>query len=264
MTANKTPRIQHDTPTKNRFIGAMEATGKLRQSAAKYGIKSSTASDIWTKYKKTGTTRNRPRSGRPPKLTDRAHRLVVRNCVKDRRKPFQLIAQEANMGISEHIVRNAAAAAGYHRRVAREVPFLTALQKKKRVAWAKEFERFGPYEWGNVIWSDECYIHLDDHHGRVYVTRRANEVYKENCVVPTFKQSSVRVMVWACIMEGRKGPLVVLKYPGGRGGGMTGRRYISQVLEAHLFTFYHQMKENRPEVVFQQDGAPSHTSKLTK
>jgi transposase len=65
-------------------------------------------------------------------------------------------------------------------------------------------------------------------------------------------------------MEGRKGPLVVLKYPGGRGGGMTRQRYISQVLEAHLFTFYHQMKENRPEVMFQQDGAPSHTSKLMK
>ncbi|KIJ93820.1 hypothetical protein K443DRAFT_12578 [Laccaria amethystina LaAM-08-1] len=70
MTVNKTARVQHDTPTKNRFIGAMEATGKLRQSAAKYGIKPSTASGIWTKYKDTGTTKNRPRSGRPPKLTD--------------------------------------------------------------------------------------------------------------------------------------------------------------------------------------------------
>ena len=42
MTVNKTTRVQHDTPTKNKFIGAMEATGKLRQSAAKYGIKPST------------------------------------------------------------------------------------------------------------------------------------------------------------------------------------------------------------------------------
>jgi transposase len=65
-------------------------------------------------------------------------------------------------------------------------------------------------------------------------------------------------------MKGRKGPLVVLEYPGGRGGGMTGKRYISQVLEAHLCAFYHQMKEERPKVMFQQDGAPSHTSKLTK
>ena len=41
-------------------------------------------------------------------------------------------------------------------------------------------------------------------------------------------------------------------------------RYISQVLEAHLNSFYHQMKEERPTIKFQQDGAPSHTSKLAK
>jgi transposase len=264
MTANKTTRVQHDTPVKNRFIGAMEATGKLRQSGAKYGIKASTVSDIWTKYKNTNTTKNQPRSGRPSKLTDRAQRLVVRNCIKDRQKPFQKVAQESNMNISERLVRNVAVDTGYHRRVARKVPFLTALQKKKRLAWAKEFKSFSPHKWGNLIWSDECYIHLGDHNGRVYVTRRADEEYNENCVIPTFKQSSVCVMVWGCIMNGRKGPLVVLEYPGGRGGGMTGRRYVSQVLEAHLCTFYHHMKEERPEVIFQQDGAPSHTSKLAK
>ena len=242
----------------------MEPTGMLPQSAAKYGIKPSTASGIWTKYKNTGTTKNHPCSGCPLKLTDPAQRLVVWNCVKDRRKPFQQVVQDTNMDISECIIHNAAADAGYHRCVARKVPFLTALQKRKRVVWAKEFKSFGARQWGNVIWSDECYVDLDDHSGRVYVTRRADKEYDDNCVIPTFKQSSVQVMVWGCIMKGRKGPLVVLEYPGGRGVGMTGQRYISQVLEAHLGTFYNQMKEERPEVMFQQDGAPSHTSKLTK
>ena len=144
------------------------------------------------------------------------------------------------------------------------MPFLTALQKRKRVAWAEEFKSFDVHQWKNLIWSDECYVHLDDHSGCVYVTRRADEEYDENCVIPTFKQSSMQVMVWGCVMKGRKGPLAVLEYPGGRGGGMTGQWYISQVLEAHLHTFYDQMKEERPEVMFQQDGAPSHTSKLAK
>jgi hypothetical protein len=67
------------------------------------------------------------------------------------------------------------------------VPFLTALQKKKRVAWVKEFKGFGPYQWGNLIWSDECYVHLSDNCGQVYVTCCANEEYDENCVIPTFK-----------------------------------------------------------------------------
>ena len=117
---------------------------------------------------------------------------------------------------------------------------------------------------GGYKWSDECFIHLNDKSGRVYVTHCANEEYDENCVIPTFKQSSVHVMFWGCVMKGRKGPLVVLEYTRGRGGGMTGQRYISQVLEAHLNSFYHQMKEERPGVMFQQDGAPSHTSKLAK
>ena len=264
MAVNKTTYVQHDTPTKNWFIGAMEATGKLGESAAKYGIKPSTASNLWTKYKNTGTTKNLPHSGRPPKLSDHGRRLVVQNCVNERRKPFQQIAHDSMMNISEHTVRDVAADAGYHRRVARKVPFLSALQKRKRIAWANEFRDFGAQEWWNLMWSDECYIHLDDKSGRVYVTHRANEEYDENCVIPTFKQSSVCVMFWGCIMKGRKGPLVVLEYPGGKGGGMTAQRYISQVLEAHLNSFYHQMKEERPAVKFQQDGAPSHTSKLAK
>ena len=70
MTVNKTALVQHDTPTKNRFIGAMEATGNLRQSAARYGIKPSTVSDLLTKYKNTGTMKNCPHSGNPPKLSD--------------------------------------------------------------------------------------------------------------------------------------------------------------------------------------------------
>ena len=144
MTANKTARIQHDTPTKNRFIGAMEATGKLRESAATYGIKPSTASNLWTKYK------NILCSGHPPKLSDWGKWLVVRNCLKDCRKPFQQVAQDTGMNISEHVVWDVAADAGYHRRVARKVPFLTALQKRKRTAWANEYKDLNAQQWGDI------------------------------------------------------------------------------------------------------------------
>ena len=57
------------------------------------------------------------------------------------------------------------------------------------------------------------------------------EEYLDECLVPTFKQLPVHIMVWGCIMEGRKGPLVVLEYPGGKGGGMNSKRYCEQVLE---------------------------------
>jgi transposase len=61
-------------------------------------------------------------------------------------------------------------------------------------------------------------------------------------------------------MDGRRGPLVVLEYPGGRGGGMNSKRYQEQVLEGVLKDFYNEMKATRGRVIFQQDGTSSHTS----
>jgi hypothetical protein len=104
---------------------------------------------------------------------------------------------------------------------------------------------------------------LGDNKGSVYVTRSAKEVFDDDCVIPKFKQSSLQIMVWGCILEGKKGPLVVLEYPGGRGGGMTANRYQHQVLDHVLHNFYQEMSEERGQILFQQDGAPSHTAKTT-
>ena len=127
--------------------------------------------------------------------------------------------------------------------------------------WARLYKMFN---WDKVIWSDESYIYLGDDSGKVYVTRCTNKELNENCLVLTFQQSSVRVMIWACIMKGRKGPLVVLEYPGGRGGGMNSARYKDQVLEGVLASFYAKVAQEIGKVYFQQDGAASHCSKSTQ
>ena len=57
-------------------------------------------------------------------------------------------------------------------------------------------------------------------------------------------------MVWGCIMEGRKGPLVILKYSGGKGGGITAAQYQNQVLDGPLHDFYQQMTEEQGLVLF--------------
>jgi len=44
----------------------------------------------------------------------------------------------------------------------------------------------------------------------------ADEEYDDYCVILTFKQSSLWVMILGCIMAEDKGPVVVLEYPGGR------------------------------------------------
>ena len=97
----------------------------------------------------------------------------------------------------------------------------------------------------------------------MYVTCCADKEYDEDCLVPTFKQSAVHVMVWGCIMKGQNGPLIVLEYLGGKGGGMNLAHYQEQVLDGVLRDFFAEMKSEKPQLKFQQDNAPSHRSKST-
>ena len=127
---------------------------------------------------------------------------------------------------------------GLHQRKAQKVVYLTKTQKRAQKQWALQYKGWKERDWGTVIWSDECYVYLGDDRGTVWVTRTAEEEFDENCIIPTFKQSTIQVMVWGCVVKGKKGPLVVLEYPGGRGGGMNSERYQTQVLDAHLFDFY--------------------------
>lgn len=73
-------------------------------------------------------------------------------------------------------------------------------------------------------------------------------------------------MVWGCIMHGQKGPLIILDYPGGRGGGMSAVRYRDQVLELEpaVHPFYEQVVSERGQVWFQQDNASIHTAYDTR
>jgi hypothetical protein len=118
--------------------------------------------------------------------------------------------------------------------------------------------------WAKVIWSDECYVYIGDINSSIHVTRRSSEVLHEDCLVPTFKQLNLRVMVWGCIIRGHLGPLVVLEYSSGKEDGMNSKRYQEQVLEAYLEHFYKAITQERGSVKFQQDNAASHVSKTTK
>jgi hypothetical protein len=96
-----------------------------------------------------------------------------------------------------------------------------------------------------VIWSDKCYVYIGDDKGTIWITWRVDEEYEEDCVIPKFKQSYFWVMICVCIMKGNKGPMVVLEYPGGLGGGMTVDWYQEQVLEKVLSDYCWQLSKER-------------------
>lgn len=257
-------RVLLDSPRKNRFIGTVLAGKSVRSAAKDYGIKQTTAHDLFRKYQQTGNTHRRAGSGRPKQISPRTERRVRYLALRDRRMAYRDVGKLVNPPISADSVRRIMAKAGYQRRKARTVFYLTAVHRAARLKWAREHADWTDFEWSRVIWSDEAYVVVGDSSGLVYVTRRADEVYNDDCVVEKFKQSSFRVMIWGCIMRGKKGPMTCLEYPGGPGGGMTAARYRQQVLEPHLLEFHQEMSEERGLVAFQQDGAGCHRAGVTR
>ncbi|KIJ92608.1 hypothetical protein K443DRAFT_135241 [Laccaria amethystina LaAM-08-1] len=218
---------QHDSPKKNWFIGSVLSGLHVSEAARLHHIPQCTACSLWHKFEETGSTHARPRSGVPRTVTPRMTHAIIGNSMTPE--------------ISASSVRRALVATGRHHCKARNVVYLTKAHKAACKKWAMKYKDYGAEDWEHIIWLDECYVYMGDDCGTVWVTRSAGKEYNEDCVILTFKQSSVCVMVWACIMESWKGPLVVLEYPGGQGGGMTAKRSQDQVLEGPLHYFYMQM-----------------------
>jgi len=123
-------RTVFDTPTKNRFIGAIENGMDVKEAGRKYSINKSSAYRLWKKYVEMGTTHARPRSGRPRKVTPRVKHALVKESKKNRRLPLQELGKRVAPGLSPTVVRDALAEEGIHRRKARKVPYLTPKQKQ--------------------------------------------------------------------------------------------------------------------------------------
>ena len=130
MTPSKTNRVQIDEATKNRFIGSVVAGLSICQAGKQYGIRKSTAQDMWKKWQKTGSTENLPCTGHPKKTTECIEHLIVRESLNNQWKPFCEIANATTPRISTITVRNVLARKGYHRRVAKKLPYLTRAHKQ--------------------------------------------------------------------------------------------------------------------------------------
>jgi transposase-like protein len=155
-------RTQHDSPKKNRFIGAVQAGKTVAAAAREHNIPQHTASDIWHKFRRTGSTHNLPRSGRPKVIIPRMSRNIIFEVKKSRHKPLTEVGQATISSVSASSVQKTIASVGLHRRKAQKVVYLTKTQKRAQKQWALRYKGWKERDWGTVIWSDECYVYLRD------------------------------------------------------------------------------------------------------
>ncbi|KAF0705077.1 hypothetical protein AaE_014664 [Aphanomyces astaci] len=209
-------------------------------------------------FKSTGLLHAAPRSGRPRVTTEHEDRIIVRAVKQNRRLSAETLQETFaifhDKDISRTTIRNRITAAGLNGRAARKKPFLSKLNRKKRLAFAKKYQTWTPEEWEKVLFTDESPFNLTGSCGRVYVWRKPGEEFLDACVVPTFKSGRQTVMVWGAIGFNGTGTLLVID------GRMTSADYL-ELLEDQLPDNF--AKLGLPlDFVFQQDNAPIHKANI--
>ena len=143
-----------------------------------------------------------------------------------------------------HNVRRRLAAAGLRARIARKKPLLNAVQRKKRVIWAREYLNWTRDQWKNVLWSDESKISIFGCDGLRYVRRRVGEELLPECLTPTMKHP-VSVMIWGCMTATGVGRQHVCQ------GIINGQKYI-EILERKMLSSARQLFDpdvENPQIV---------------
>ena len=214
------------------------------------------------RFKETGRVESRARSGRPrSQRTTGAVKAVRSKIRRNPKRSMRQMAKESKM--SEATMRRLV------KDDLKMKPFtlqkrqaLTEATKIKRLARAKHLlSRLRKGTLKNVVFTDEKMFTVETFHNRHNDKILAQDISK----VPTNQKTAFRtqhpasVMVWAGITASGKAPLVFVP-PGVK---VNSKFYIQSVLEEAVLPWSKEMFKEKPWT-FMQDGAPSHTAKVTQ
>ncbi len=217
----------------------------------------STVAKTIQRFNRTGSTQNRPRHGRPKKLSARAQRHIQRLCLGNRRMNAASIAAEVEgvggQPVSAQTIRRTLHQIGMHFCHPRRKPLLKMMHKKARKQFAEDKQTKGMDYWKHVLWSDETKLNLFGSDGVKCVWRQPGEEYKDKCVLPTVKHGGGSVMVWGCMSAAGTGELQFIE------GTMNANMYCD-ILKQSMIPYLRRLG---CRAVFQHDNDPKHTSKMT-
>jgi inhibitor of nuclear factor kappa-B kinase subunit alpha len=220
----------------------------------------STVYNVLKRYKETGSASDRPRSGRP--RTARTPQLIKSVREKLRRNPDRNIAQlarEAHVGqATMHQIVTKDLGKHSYKKVRRQL--LSEATKLKRLQRAKQLLSAGTR--CPIIWTDEKIFTVERFHNRQNdrILAKNIEDIPHNIRVVGKRQKPASCMVWAGVRLAmdRRPPLLFIE----EGVKVNFRDYLD-LLESQVAPWITNAFGNK-DFVFQQDGAPAHTSNLVQ
>lgn len=246
---------------RNQIVGMRLYGAPFPTIEAELQVKANTAQKIFYKWQERGTCENAPRCGGPKKLNERdlGHiRRHLRHDREQRRQPLGEIILDLNLPCSERTLeRTIVNDLGMGHRIERKTPWLSKVQKEKRLAFAKMFIHWTLDDWRRVIFTDEMGMQTDANGKKVMVWRYPEEEYLEDCCGATVIPGFEKVKVWGGMRYGKLSALVVLPEKKGE-GKLNALEYTKVILDGEMFDFWQEGMEDVGYVWVMEDGAPYH------
>ena len=250
---NNMPRLCREQ--RERAIGMSQMGATHAHIARTMNCTRITITRLMQRYRQTGVTTDRPRSGRPHVTTPNEDRYLRMLHLRNR---FLTVTSSAASGL-----RHAVSALTVTRRLRQSGvrayrPFrgvtLTRDHRRRRLQWARQFQGWRQRDWQRILFTDESRFQIFRADGRVRVYRRRGERSAECCVQETVPFGGGSVMVWAGICGQERTDLVVIDQ------NLNAQRYIDQVLRPVALPFLQRHRR----ILLQQDNARPHTARVTQ
>lgn len=253
-------RKEIDIGERKIIVSLWQNSKSYREIAKIVGRQYSSVQRVINNFKQTNCLESKPRSGRPKKLTEREERNITILVKSNPRLTASQISKDIEVKYQKKVhpdtVRKILKRIGFHGRVARKKPFISRVNRLKRMAFAKEYVNKPPEFWNSVIFSDESKFCIFGIKGRKIIWRKNGTALGKQNLVPTVKHGGGGAMIWGCMAS----------------SGVGNIQFIESIMNRHdyLDILKTNLRESAIKLglgerfVFQQDNDPKHTAEIVR
>ncbi|GFU90017.1 transposable element Tcb1 transposase [Trichonephila clavipes] len=254
LSMSSSPMSRPKSSSSERPLPAQKSTSKATRSTSS----EEEDSDMGNKRDSSRNRKDRRRGkcGAPRAIDDRGERRL-RRCVRaDRRATVEQLIAKMNQGatksVSQTTIQRTLLRLGLRSRRLVRAHMLTAVHRRRKLEFARQYSSWTSTEWRHVAFSDESRFMLHRTDGRWRIRRETSERNHPATIAGTVQATGGSIMVWGMLSWHYLGSLIIVE------GTIDQYKYAS-VLADYVHP-YMRIVFLQDDVIFQQDNARCHTA----
>ncbi|CAK5267780.1 unnamed protein product [Mycena citricolor] len=193
--------------------------------------------------------------GRPRKLQARDMRKAVRSLGNQTVTNATELKDAFFPDVSVKTIKRNLRIAGLEAHIRRPIPFISALNLKRRKEWGESHVHWQVEDWKRVLFSDESIFRLFGSDGIEWCWRKPSERLDPRFTKKRVKHGGGKITVWGMITPHGLGRLV-------RIDGNLNKELYREILKDDLLGTLDDLDLDPRDYIFQQDNDPKHTARI--